>query len=1109
MQTVQQQPEFPLDHPDPLLLPEIELDLPHRDLGRITAILRSAERFTPVQQVLLPNRRTRTAYSLRDAQNRTLLVTTTTTDRCHSDFEEILLDQNGRLSWLKHNEAIAATERIEREEPNGLRDEIRSSWAAGFLYRDSSVVADGKGLRPPQLGALHAILSHWTLSTEPVTVVMPTGTGKTETMISLLITAQPKCLLVVVPSKALRNQTAEKFKTLGILPTDGLLKEGARCPLIGILEHQVKSEEDLILFDRCNVVVAVIDSIAKGQATEYLPQIADRCSHLVLDEAHHVAATSWSELKKAFEGKPIVQFTATPFREDRSPLGGKQIYNYPLHRAQAEGYFKPIHFQGIFEVETAAADRSIARKAVEQLRQDLAKGLEHRLMARCRTKKRADAVLQIYSQLAPDLNPIAVHSEETDIPAKIAALREGIHKIVVTVNMLAEGFDMPQLKVAAIHDIFKSLAITLQFAGRFPRVGGPNLGEPTIVTNTGFVEISNSLQSLYDEDPDWNELLAKFSFERIEQENRFNEFLRNAQDLGENFFSEDSVAARLTPQSLMPRYNAVAFRAANFAPHGISDGLEPGHRFVRGWRLNDPNMAFFVTRLVDQPRWTKSKEVTDSIWNLTALYFDAGNNLLYIGSSSSSPTNHQKLADAVTQNRAIRFQNEHPFRVFHGIQRLILQQVGLLNTGSRNLRYSMFTGSDVGEAISRVLTGRSTKSNIFGSGFRGGGPIEFGCSRKGKIWGREFGSLRGWAEWCDELGPRLLDDSINTENIIGNVLVPRNQETLPDKQPWFIDWPAKILSKPESTFGFIINGDEVPFREWDLELMDYHTLENRVRFRVRHESNADFVSEFDLKIDPTIPPGHRIEMTGGLPMQIKVSRTLQNLASYFQEYVPTITFIDQSTLEGCQLVEPNDDFGDFPIESLQRIDWVQNGVNIRRESFWKNGQLHQDSIQAHAIRLCQQDGFQLVFDDDGANEIADIVAIKDAGERIIFRLVHCKYSTNDNPGTRIDDIIEVSSQAVKTCRWLHDIKRLAKRMFQRNRDRTQLGQPRFIAGNPALLQKFIRIIELSSHIEHEVIVVQPGLSAAAASRQILSVLGSTDSYLRMAAGCPLQVWCSR
>ena len=43
---------------------------------------------------------------------------------------------------------------------------------------------------------------------------------------------------------------------------------------------------------------------------------------------------------------------------------------------------------------------------------------------------------------------------------------------MVCVDMLGEGFDLPALKVAAIHDPHKSLGVTLQFVGRFARCRG-------------------------------------------------------------------------------------------------------------------------------------------------------------------------------------------------------------------------------------------------------------------------------------------------------------------------------------------------------------------------------------------------------------------------------------------------------------------------------------------------------------------------------------------------------------------------------------------------------------------------------------------------------------
>lgn len=56
--------------------------------------------------------------------------------------------------------------------------------------------------------------AHWAVSDRAATVVMPTGTSKTETMLSVLVAAVCRKVLVVVPSDALRAQLAEKFFTL-------------------------------------------------------------------------------------------------------------------------------------------------------------------------------------------------------------------------------------------------------------------------------------------------------------------------------------------------------------------------------------------------------------------------------------------------------------------------------------------------------------------------------------------------------------------------------------------------------------------------------------------------------------------------------------------------------------------------------------------------------------------------------------------------------------------------------------------------------------------------------------------------------------------------------
>jgi hypothetical protein len=52
------------------------------------------------------------------------------------------------------------------------------------------------GLRPPQVGSLHALAAHWTVDQSSALIVLPTGTGKTEVMIASLLMRRSKRLLV-------------------------------------------------------------------------------------------------------------------------------------------------------------------------------------------------------------------------------------------------------------------------------------------------------------------------------------------------------------------------------------------------------------------------------------------------------------------------------------------------------------------------------------------------------------------------------------------------------------------------------------------------------------------------------------------------------------------------------------------------------------------------------------------------------------------------------------------------------------------------------------------------------------------------------------------------
>jgi superfamily II DNA or RNA helicase len=997
-------------------------------IATLTHVVSSAQTLIPTAQmeIAVSPRRKETLLTSRDQG--AVIVTDKRTHPPCDEASAILSTAYDGGRWLKHNALDRTRGQLEGPDPTALRQAVRESWINQFSYKGDGDDSCG-GLRTPQRGALHAIASHWTLGGSLATVVMPTGTGKTETMLSVMVSQRCECLLVVVPSRALRDQTAEKFRSLGVLKNTGNVGEIARLPVVGVLNKRPRTEADLGVFDRCNVVVAVIGCLAQGTACPLMAGIAEKCSHLILDEAHHVKAASWHGLRDAFDGKPVLQFTATPYREDRSPLDGQIIYDYPLHKAQAADLFKRIHFRSVFHTEQDAADRAIAERAIAQLKEDIAQGLDHRVMARCYRKARAEQVVEIYRQMAPELNPVLVISDHKDTDTQVASLRSGESQVVVCVNMLAEGFDLPELKIAAMHDRFKSLGITLQFVGRFTRVSPKSIGDATVIANTGDEEVAISLQRLYDEDPDWNKLIAELSFDRIEEEKRFLAFLQNAQPMNAGTeMSDDDIAAIITPQSIAPRFNAVVYRTSHFNPHGLRNGLEHNHEFRRGWISDTPNVAFFVTHYTEVPKWSKSRKIEDSSWFIYALYYSSSLGLLFINSSFSSNTNHKALAEAVTDGTGVKIGEEQVFRIFGGVNHLLLQQVGLLKQGPRNLRYSMFTGADVKDAINSVFANNAQKSNVFGSGYESGAPIGIGCSRKGKIWGRDAGPLQSWADWCDGLGTKLLDESIDVGSLIENALVPEAIEVIePGKEVLFVDWPD-VLHKQWHDAATFRDGDvEYALHQCRIEFRGF--AQGRKGYSLQVTANDSDLATLSLRLSKDLKYGFVVEHVSGASLSVKHGKNTTPLEDFLSESPPFVYFTDQSQLEGNLLAESHFPVQEFPFDQLRPQVW--DNVDHTAESWWKNGTTRDDAIQAWVMRRCVADGFDVVFDDDGSNEIADVVAIRENEEGIALRLVHCKYSHSADPGARVADIVEVASQATKNVRWFWSFSRLRDRMLSR------------------------------------------------------------------------------
>ena len=261
----------------------------------------------------------------------------------------------------------------------------------------------------------------------------------------------------------------------------------------------------------------------------------------------------------------------------------------------------------------------------------------HIMMARCVNTERARMVHAIYCNLAPDLNPVLIHSNFTDTDDRLAALRRGDHRIAVCVNMLGEGFDLPELKIAAVHDLHKSLAVLLQFTGRFTRSSADNIGDATIVANIADANVSDALERLYGEDADWNEVLSELSSEAARQHAELIEFL----DSTERLDSRDDEDVSISHHLLRPTLSTLIYRAGDFRPKQFHEGLPPRMIPHRVWLHSASDTLFFVTRAEPTLKWTRAKDVRNREWDLFVLHFDRERGLLFLSSTDHSTTHDQ------------------------------------------------------------------------------------------------------------------------------------------------------------------------------------------------------------------------------------------------------------------------------------------------------------------------------------------------------------------------------------------------------------------------------------------------------------------------------------
>lgn len=994
--------------------------------------------------------------------------------------KDLVIEQNKELDltnlkWIKH--PLLTEEYLIKHN----KVYVSNSWNDAFTYKIDKPY--DPGLRIPQIGALHALAAHWCISDETANIVLPTGTGKTETMLSCLICNNISSLLVIVPTDALRDQLALKFSTLGVLPKFGVVNEECENPIVGLIEHGFKTKGEVdTFFDQINVGIATM-SVVSLASSEIQFEIAQKISHLFIDEAHHTPASTWSTFKSQFSEKKIVQFTATPFRNDGKKLDGKFVFNFPLKKAQELEYFTPIHFKPISQHDRKLADEEIAELAIKTLAEDLNMGYDHILMVRVNKISRAEEILPFYAKY-PIYNPVIVHSQIKPHSKLKALIRDIVamkHRIILCVDMLGEGFDLPELKIAAFHDTKKSLAITLQLAGRFTR-SKASLGPATFIANLAEAEVTEDLEDLYLKDSDWNKLLPDLSFKMSLEQEDFRGFLEGFKGFPDKF----------PIQAIKHPLSTIIFKhdSDTWTPLKYKKGIPSidSYQYVYSDYNEEQEVLILILGKKSFVKWAKIEDFTSVEWDIVICHFDKKSKLLFLHASNTG-SYFERFVQSIAKD-ALLIKEQNIFRCFSGLNRLRLHNVGVRVPMGRAMNYIMRVGSDIKTSLKQTEINQAIKSNIFGVGFENGTRNSIGCSHNGRIWSMRTNNIPTWIKWCKAVAKKITDENINADDVLKGTLLPKEITILPDTLAFSIEWPDYVYRELIGYGNIIFKNEEYPLWNCDLSLisqtnktivfqLELPSGNHKITYQLLNENGSDYAfqcsNELFIDANKTSP-----------------------LSDYLYRNPPMVYFVDGSFLEGNLYTEITHLVPQFTIDKIQALNWA--GINIRKES--QTYLKHTESIQYSIIQKIKGESkYSIIMDDDDKGEVGDIVAfnVNEVNHELDIDIFHCKYTNENTAGTRIKDFYEVCSQAQKSIKWMENTDEIFKHLSKRSQQRFKKHQvDRFEIGDEEKLDILRRRAKKDLKVKMNIFIVQPGLSKNQYSvdSDISRLLAVVESYLK-------------
>lgn len=379
-------------------------------------------------------------------------------------------------------------------------------------------IENNNSLYQVQIDAYKAALAHYTEFTEDThrecLIVMPTGSGKTGVMSILPFGISNGRVLIITPGKVVRktvynhfNSTFSPEKTFWVkrniifdrksLPKS-FLYQGYNPKNAGEKELTIKKLND------ADIVVTNVHKLGSSNEEVNLMKLVsqDFFDMVIIDEAHHSVANMWSDALNYFRARKIIKLTATPFRSDKRNISTHEydpIFEYTLGEAITDGLVKNIVKQEAIPGELSFTDRNTGKvyalsEAKEKLGNDfVSKSIamsescskqviektkkiltdkrksysKHQVLAVTCNDEHAQDACKWFNELGLSATYVSSKSvSDKENEQRLNDYANGVYDVMVSIQMLGEGYDNPNISIIALFRPFKTLAPYAQAIGR-------------------------------------------------------------------------------------------------------------------------------------------------------------------------------------------------------------------------------------------------------------------------------------------------------------------------------------------------------------------------------------------------------------------------------------------------------------------------------------------------------------------------------------------------------------------------------------------------------------------------------------------------------------------